>query len=54
MKWLNLSLSDPPVLRNAVIKMKNHTTIKTHGSNTYEVTERCLNYIMEPMILLFA
>jgi len=51
MEGLNLFLSDPPVLRHAVIKTKNYTT---HGSNTYEVTERWRNYIMKPMILLFA
>jgi hypothetical protein len=51
MERLNLFLSDPPVLRHAVIKTKNHTT---RGSHTYEVTERYRNYTIKPMILLFA
>lgn len=54
MDRLNLSLCDPPVLRKTVIKTKHHMTIATHGSNTYEVIEKCINYIMKAVILLFA
>lgn len=53
MERLNLSLSDLPVLRNAVFITKKPQD-KTYGSNTYEITERWRNYIMKPVILLFA